>query len=173
MRDACSLHSSIVKDNLNALSEQLTDMVIPSSIAGPVVGAFISGLIGVGTVEYRNWRQGKAELKGWYDGAIRLAERLERAHIDKQYGGNHGRYVRATCAGVHSKLASHVSEAPESIEEESLKAAEELIADCQRIVAVDERTAGSKPDRVMEPMEEALESADTLITEAKVAKRRV
>jgi hypothetical protein len=66
-----------------------------------------------------------------------------------------------------------VSEAPESIEEESLKAAEELIADCQRIVAVDERTAGSKPDRVMEPMEEALESADTLITEAKVAKRRV
>lgn len=148
-------------------------MAIPSSIVGPVVGAFISGLIGVATVEYRNWRQGKEELKGWYDGTIRLAERIERAHIDEEYGGDHGRYVRGTCAGVHTKLADHVSDAPERIEGDTLDAAEELIADCQRIVAIDEGTAASQPDHVMEPMQEALNSAEQLIDKTDAAKRRI
>lgn len=53
-------------------------MAIPGSILGPAVGAFISGLIGVATVEYRNYREEIAEVERWYDQAIRLAEQVKR-----------------------------------------------------------------------------------------------
>lgn len=148
-------------------------MATVETVIGPVTGAIISGLVGVAIVEYRNWREGVGELKSWYDGAVRLAERIERAHIDEQYGGHHGQYVRATCAGVHTKLANHVSEAPAGIEDEVLAAAEELISDCQRVKAIERTRAGSKPAEVMNQMESALESADELIASSKNAKHKI
>lgn len=148
-------------------------MVDVSTNIGPVVEAFISGLIGVGTVESRNRRQGKENLRGWYDGTTRLAERVERAHIAEQYTGDRGRYVRVTFAGVHTKLISHVSEAPDGIEEGVLEVAEGLISDCQQVKILDERRAASKPAQVMKRMEPTLDSATTLITEVNDAKERV
>ena len=55
------------------------------TILGPVVGALISGLIGVATVEYRNYRDEVAEVKGWYDQVIRLADQVERETPDSYF----------------------------------------------------------------------------------------
>ncbi|MFB6197902.1 MAG: hypothetical protein ABEI52_06495 [Halobacteriaceae archaeon] len=152
--------------------EQLSGMTIPSGVTGPVLGAFISGLIGVGTVEYRNWREGNDELRSWYDQAIRLAERVNRADTEDEYDNDRGRHVQATCAGVHSRLATHVSEAPADIEESILNASEALISDCQEVQILQDKAA-TNPELAAKRMDTATDSADRLIQEAKAARTRV
>lgn len=148
-------------------------MAIPSNIAGPILGAFISGLIGVGTVEYRNWRQGNDELRSWYDQTLRLAERIHRAETgEDDYSNDHARHVQATCAGVHSQLSSQVAEAPAEIEDEVLYICEELISDCQEVQILG-NNAGKKSHQIARRMSTAADSAKNLIQKAEAAQDRV
>lgn len=53
-------------------------MVVSGSILGPIIGAVISGVIGIIVVEYRNYRDEVAEVEQWYERTIRLAEQVKR-----------------------------------------------------------------------------------------------
>jgi hypothetical protein len=44
-------------------------------------------------------------------------------------------------------LASHVSEAPDRIDEEILEVAESLVSDCQQVKVLDDKRAASKQSR--------------------------
>lgn len=154
-------------------------MAIPSSILGPAVGAFISGLIGVATVEYRNYRDGLAEVEGWYDQAIRLAEQVERETPESYLADIRGEgkanetSERADdmCAAygrIGERLRDHVNRAPSEVTESAIGPASEAARHCQ-IIGREKRRAGEFLPRVGK----AIESADTLQESARDAKNDV
>lgn len=53
-------------------------MIDLSTIVPTLLGALISGLIGLITVEYRHRKESREEVREWYEKTIRLAERIER-----------------------------------------------------------------------------------------------
>ena len=151
-------------------------MVIPSSILGPVVGAFISGLIGVATVEYRNYREEVAQVEAWYDQAIRLAEQIERETPDSYLAdirgegeadetGERANDMAAAYGRIGERLRDHVNRAPPQITESVLGPATETARYCQ-IIDREERIAGD----FMEMVGNAVNNAETLQTKARGAK---
>lgn len=153
-------------------------MAIPSSIVAPVIGAFISGLIGVITVEYRNYRGEVAEVHQWYDQAIRLASQLERetpdSYLDDIRGNGPAKEnaetaddVVAAYGIIGERLREHVNRAPRSIDETVISAGTETARSC-RIVTREGRTSG-----FLEQMEPAVGGAQTLREQAKEARESV
>lgn len=157
-------------------------MAIPSSILGPVVGAFISGLIGVITVEYRNHRDEVAEIEGWYDQSIRLAEQVERETPDsyleafhndreatlKDATGERRNDMAAAYGRIGERLRDHVNRAPPQVEEEVMGYASEAARHCQ---ILDREPLG--PTGFLQEVEDAVESAKNLQESAVEAKQEV
>ena len=154
-------------------------MAIPSSILGPAVGAFISGLIGVATVEYRNYRDEVAEIERWYEQAIRLAEQVERETPDSYLNeingvgeanetGRTANDMAAAYGRIGERLRDHVNRAPPQITESVLGPATETARYCQII----DREEGIT-DNFMNLIEDAVNSAGTLQEEAKNGKNDV
>lgn len=154
-------------------------MAIPSTILGPVVGAFISGLIGVITVEYRNHRDEVSEIEGWYDQAIRLADQVERETPDSYLAeirdegkadetGERANDMAAAYGRIGERLRDHVNRAHPEIDEPVLGAASETARYCQ---IVDREDLGS--NNFLPMVEEAVESAEMLQKKSKTAKQAV
>lgn len=149
------------------------------TILGPVVGALISGLIGVATVEYRNYRDEVAEVKGWYDQVIRLADQVERETPDSYFpeirGDDKARGTReqkndmsAAYGKIGDRLRDHIHRAPPEITESVLGSASETARYCQIVDREDLRSGDFIP-----MVANAVESADKLQEAAQAAKEDV
>jgi hypothetical protein len=154
-------------------------MSTTSSILGPVVGALISGLIGVATVEYRNYRDEVAEIEGWYDQVIRLADQVERETPesyfpeirgdDKASGTREQKNDMSAAYGkIGDRLRDHIHRAPPEITESVLGPASETARYCQIVDREDLRSGDFIP-----MVGNAVESADKLQDVAKDAKEDV
>jgi len=154
-------------------------MTITSSILGPIVGAFISGLIGVATVEYRNYRDEVAEIEGWYDQVIRLADQVERETPesyfpeirgdDKASGTREQKNDMSAAYGkIGNRLRDHIHRAPPAIPESVLGPASETARYCQIVDREDLRSGDFIP-----MVADAVESADKLQEVAQDAKEDV
>lgn len=143
-------------------------MTVTSSILGPVVGAFISGLIGVATVEYRNYRDGVAEIEGWYDQTIRLADQVERETPDSYLAeirgdgearetGERANNMAAAYGKIGDRLRDHLHRAPPEITESVLGPAGETARYCQIVDREDLRSGDFLP-----MVGNAVDSADRL-----------
>lgn len=126
---------------------------------GTILGGFVSGILGGAVaVEYRHRRNRVQELLSWYERTERLAERVNiaarRCQID-----SYQPYGRNTCAGVHSALARHLSEAPPSVDEEVFKEAEKLVMYCQRVKRYNEDRIAIGEDTIQPQMDNAGEQA--------------
>lgn len=114
-----------------------------------VLGAFISGLVGLGVVEYQTLRAEYEERRQWYDRTIRLAERVEQAvpreREEVEDGSHHREYSMEfvdpelheeielghtifTHWLISSDLNEHIGTSPIGVESELLEQAEELAA---------------------------------------------
>lgn len=98
------------------------------SIIGPIVGAFISGLIGVATVEYRNYRDEVAEVEAWYNQTLHLADQVERETPDTYLAeirgdgearetGERANDMAAAYGKIGDRLRDHIHRAPLEITE--------------------------------------------------------
>lgn len=127
-----------------------------------IVGGFLSGVLGgVGAVEYRYRRNAHQELRSWYSRTERLAQRVCRKNYN-DWTGPKPLYARATCAGVHSELASHISEAPPSVDEHVLDLSDQLVSECQLVKHVREVDAERDSTEVEARVASAAEVASNL-----------
>ncbi|WP_433624456.1 hypothetical protein [Halomicrococcus sp. NG-SE-24] len=112
-------------------------------IGSLILGASISGVIGLDTVEYRLRRSKKKEIETWYERAIQLAEQVDS---DIQFGidttpediehmnlDQKQRKYRV----LHDLLQRHISEAPPEIESEVILRVESLASHSYAIVEAD------------------------------------
>lgn len=153
-------------------------MSLPSSILGPAVGAFISGLIGIATVEYRNHRDELTELANWHDQTIRLAEQVEHETPDPALAWVRGEAPRSTVdEGVfparendmtaeYGKLGERLREqvyfAPQQVNEEIIENASETARLCR---ILDREISINEDDDLMDllpTVKMAVESANIL-----------
>ena len=128
-----------------------------------ILGGFVSGVIGgAGAVEFRYRRDKQRELQTWYNRTERLAQRVIRANYDN-WTGSKPFFARATCAGVHSELASHVADAPPEVNERPLRLAEQLVSECQLVKMMDRRELkldGGEYPEIRARVEEAADIAE-------------
>jgi hypothetical protein len=153
-------------------------MALPSGVIGPIVGALISGIIGVLIVEYRNYRDEVAEIRRWYDQSIRLADQLERETPEsylKQVRGEGEASERGETADdmidaydrIGERLRDHINRAPPEITESVIDSATLTARYCQ-IVAREGRDSG-----FISRVGPAVKSAKNLKEEAREAKQEV
>lgn len=104
------------------------------------LGAFISGIIGIAAVEYRNLRDGFEEQRRWYDKTIRLAERAEQGIVEEGSEESEGNeeprgspdaygeleHVSRTHRYISGKLHEHIANAPPTVSSNLLEQAEEV-----------------------------------------------
>ncbi|MES3160643.1 MAG: hypothetical protein PPP55_03620 [Halorubrum sp.] len=137
------------------------------------IGALISGFVGgVVAVEYRHRRDKNNEVRKWYNQTERLAQRVLR-HDYNDWTGPKPLYARATCAGVHSELASHLGEAPPPIDEDVLSVADQLVSECQLVKQMRERDAERDTTEIQTRVTEAAEVAERLDQLARENRERI
>jgi len=111
-------------------------MVNIAAIVGPILGGLISGLVGLGVVEYRHRKSKGREIESWLDTTIRLAERIDNSQpliTGVQKRKEQAPIIRSTCAGVQTNLSNHLAEAPLSVSEDLVADCEKLVGDCQTV----------------------------------------
>lgn len=127
-----------------------------------IIGGLLSGALGgVGAVEYRYKRNQHTELRSWYSRTERLAQRVCRKNYE-DWSGPKPRYARATCAGVHSELASHISDAPPAVDEQVIGLSDQLVSECQLVKQMRKMDAEHNPTEVEARVAEAAEVASQL-----------
>ncbi|MFC4550815.1 MULTISPECIES: hypothetical protein [Halorussus] len=98
---------------------------------GTLLGAFISGLIGLVVVEYRYFREKHRSVREWYDHTIQYARQGKVARSgDKKTDlwKNHGGEIYGT---IYDNLSEHLSEAPEHVDTDVLEAVNEFCITCR------------------------------------------
>lgn len=144
-------------------------MVLNSTIAGGIGAAIISGLVGVFIVEYRYMIDDEAELEAWYTRTIRLSERVVNAEDDVVVGAFHMMeklpYMRNTCAGVHTMMAEHLTEAPSEVDSDIIEKGENLVQGCQLVKDTD-----INHENFLSNFRQAQEIAEDLISETEAAR---
>lgn len=133
-----------------------------NTILTTFLGALISGLVGVALFFIKTRADQRSERKAWYQKTTRLARRVERAQKD-EYEDMEGWYARSTCAGVLTRLARHMENAPSGIDGSVLDASEDLLVECQWVLGLDEGNVKRKPHSVHKRMETAAEKASKLV----------
>ena len=150
-------------------------MQLPNGIIGPTVGAFISGIIGLIAVEYRNYRQRAAEIERWYYRAGRLAEQVKRETPETYLSSFHSDSVPdeaperaddmiAAYGRIGNQLRDHINQAPPGVSEAVIDSATETAQWCQ-ITDREGRTQG-----FLERARSAVESANQLKADAEKSK---
>jgi hypothetical protein len=105
--------------------------VIESINVGTLIGALISGLIGLIIVEYRYFREKHRAIREWYDRTIKLAIQGKVArpgNKDSKIWKEHGGEIYGS---VYDKLSDHLAQAPQGIKKEVLEEANDYAVTCK------------------------------------------
>jgi hypothetical protein len=141
-------------------------------IGATVLGAFISGIIGLLVVEYRDIKETYDRQRKWYTTIKRISERITRVESES-YGSNGARQARNTCAGAHKELAQRLNKAPNDIDSEVLNEVEELVGKCQYVISLSEEEAIKSPDVTRNRVSDAAEHARSVIAMAEREREKV
>lgn len=146
------------------------DQIIGASLTtagGVIVGVFLFW--------WRTRGEEKEELRQWYAKTERLAERVINSQDRPSESDDDlasASYLRNTCAGVHSMLASHLAEAPSGVEADVVVSCEELVEACQSVKDVHLTESNFDP-RVFPNASEATDQAEIVRTKAESARKEV